>query len=201
MQVVVRELGVPKPGCFKTAVVCHFYAGALLVRCALLRPCAYTLLLICGHFRSFACFCVRPNRIWELQARGAQSTETEPRGPGGRLSKSTSALDCLPTEPGILPLDRLLQANVRRDPLISDACDGGADGGKSFLRAVCLRGPKTHPISTYQQTLHLHELFRRVGANSCLLPCDASQERDLFRKLVQTNFYLGWILGEWIFLL
>ena len=59
----------------------------------------------------------------------------------------------------------------------------------SFLSKI--RGPKTHPKSpNTKTTLRLRELFRKVRANFCLLPCDASQQPDgdCSEKLVQMNF-------------
>ena len=43
-----------------------------------------------------------------------------------------------------------------------------------------------------KKTPRLHELFRKVRANFCLLPCDASQEPDgnCSEKLVQMNFFI-----------
>ena len=58
------------------------------------------------------------------------------------------------------------------------------------------RGPKTHPKSrNTKRTARLREHLRKVRANFCLLPCDASQEPDgnCSHKLVQMNFF---ILGE-----
>ena len=46
-----------------------------------------------------------------------------------------------------------------------------------------------------QKTLRLHELFRKVRANFCLLSSDTSQEPNgnCSEKLVQMNFFiLGW---------
>ena len=53
------------------------------------------------------------------------------------------------------------------------------------------RGPKTPPqIQKYQKTPRLRELFRKVRANFCLLPCDTTQEPNgnCSNKLVQMNF-------------
>ena len=62
------------------------------------------------------------------------------------------------------------------------------------------RGPKTH------KTPRLHELFRKVRVNFCLLPCDASQEpngncseKNLFRwTFLFWVAFFGWILLLWV---
>ena len=55
-----------------------------------------------------------------------------------------------------------------------------------------------HKILEYQKTPCLHELFRKVRANFCLLPCEASQETNgnCSAKLVQMNLF---ILLWWTF--
>ena len=55
------------------------------------------------------------------------------------------------------------------------------------------RGQKTHPKSrNTKKTPRSRELFRKVRANFCLLPCNASQEPDgnCSEKLVQMNFFI-----------
>ena len=62
------------------------------------------------------------------------------------------------------------------------------------------RGRKTHPKSrNTEKTPRSRELFRKVRANFCLLPCDTSQEPNgnCSEKLVQMNFfYFGWIFVD-----
>ena len=67
------------------------------------------------------------------------------------------------------------------------------------------RDLKTHPKSQNAQkkTRRLRELFRKVRANFCLLPCEISQEpsRNCSEKLIQLNF-LTWVdFGGWSLLL
>ena len=66
------------------------------------------------------------------------------------------------------------------------------------------RGPKPPKVPKYQKTPRLHELFQKVRANFCLLPCDASQEPNgnCSEKLFQMKFFI-WVvdLFGWIFLL
>ena len=77
-------------------------------------------------------------------------------------------------------------------------------GGKELLRredfdnldrgnCALVRGPKTHPKSrNTKKKARLRELFRKVRANFCLLPCDASQEPNVncSDELVQMNFFI-----------
>ena len=65
-----------------------------------------------------------------------------------------------------------------------------------ITRQLC--GPKCRsfkkPIQNpkyWKQTPRLHEFFRKVRANFCLLPCDASQEPigNCSEKLLQMNFF------------
>ena len=56
-----------------------------------------------------------------------------------------------------------------------------------------VRGAKTHPKSRNTKiTARLRELFRKVRANFCPLPCDTSQEPDgnCSDELVQMNFFI-----------
>ena len=63
-------------------------------------------------------------------------------------------------------------------------------------RRGVFRGPQNHPKSrNTQKTPRLHELFRKVRTNFCLLPCDASQELsgNCSEKRVQMSvFYFRW---------
>ena len=63
--------------------------------------------------------------------------------------------------------------------------------GKSI--AIEIRGPTTHPKSrNTKKTPRLRELFRKVRANFCPLPCDRSQEPNgnCSEKLVQMHFFI-----------
>ena len=73
-----------------------------------------------------------------------------------------------------------------------------------FYACLKNRGQKAHPKSrNTTKTPCLHELFPKVRANFCLLPCDTSQQPDgdCSEKLVQMTF-LFWVdFFGWIFLL
>ena len=72
---------------------------------------------------------------------------------------------------------------------------GGGGGGSAdfiFMGArifLIIRGPKSRNTN---KTPRLHELFRKIRANFCLLPCDKSQEPkgNCSEKLVQMNFFM-----------
>ena len=69
--------------------------------------------------------------------------------------------------------------------------------GAPKLKILEAKNPPQIPKTT-PKTPRLHELFRKIRANFCLLPCDTSQEPNgnCSEKLVQTNlFYFGWFLG------
>ena len=59
---------------------------------------------------------------------------------------------------------------------------------------ICIEAqkPTQNPEIPKKKTPCSRELFRKVRANFCLLPCDASQEtnRNCSEKLVQMNFFI-----------
>ena len=66
---------------------------------------------------------------------------------------------------------------------------------RHFIRKTIrtYRGPKAHPkFRNTKRTPRLHEFFRKVRANFCLLHCVASQEHNenCSQTLVQMNFFI-----------
>ena len=82
-------------------------------------------------------------------------------------------------------------------------CAKGASQPAAVLQIAFFRGPTTH-TKIQKKTQRSRGLFRKVCANFCLLPCEASQEpkRNCSEKTRSDGLlYFGWILLVWIFLL
>ena len=126
--------------------------------------------------------------------RGAIVRDLDPsKGPATTSCRSLTAACMTP----LLPLN---EANCSQS--FSVLADNfwqrlGTTTAYNFARIEAQK-PTQHPEipQTTKKTPRLHDFFRKVRANFCLLPCDTSQEPNGYcsDKFVQMNsFYFGWM--------
>ena len=119
--------------------------------------------------------------IFGLQLQGASGTEPPPH-----LARKIETAPCS------------LPCSIPKGPKI-DKFKIALRHGNSQARLKCLDDQKhTQNPEFRQKTRRLHELFRKVRVNSCLLPVTRVRNPTEFvqKKLVQTNYFiLGGFLG------
>ena len=93
----------------------------------------------------------------------------------------------------LLDASLLCPSNETYNPIIS-ALGTSSEATQGLPRANPPKIPKYPP----KKTLRLRELFQKVCANFCLVPCNMSQEpnANCSEKLVQMNFFIYFV---WIF--